>query len=172
MRFIAAGSSGGGWASNPRRRMLGTAAAVVSVLGVFAASGLSATPALASPTCVLHSLPSFVAQGNFAANNSVADIVEVGCEPSYAGRTLEVSAEQLYYRCHEHLSWSSPYPYAETSGPSVTVKLDADGNATVALWGGPECLSGETLIEAGMATAPFFTAYTRFTVEAPRVVPA
>jgi hypothetical protein len=158
--------------SDRRRRLLGAAAAtVVSVASLCAASGMSATPALASPTCVLHSLPSFVEQGDSSQSGSVADIIEVGCEPFYAGRMVEVTSNDLYTHCGEHLSWSSPYPYMPTSGPSITVKLDDDGNATVAMWGGPHCAAGEVEIQSNLPAAPFYTAEVPFDVGPPRPMP-
>jgi hypothetical protein len=150
--------------------MLGATAAVAA-LSVFAASGLSAASALASPTCVLRSLPRFVERYSPSGYGSVADIVEVGCEPTFAGDMIEVSSDELYAHCNDQLSWYSPYPYAETNGPSVTVKLDDDGNATVALRGG-ECSYGSVEIQSNMTwNPPFYTVEAPFVVEAPQPTP-
>jgi hypothetical protein len=49
------------------------------------------------------------------------------------------------------------------------VQLDDDGNATVAIWGGPSCASGESLVSAHLEEAPYTTVTTAFTVVAPKV---
>ena len=103
-------------------------------------------------------------QGAGIQQGSIADVIEVGCNPAYAGDTIRLSAEQLYARCGGKLSWSSPYPYADTTGSSTTVALDAAGEATVALWGGPSCVPGESVLMAAMEQAPFETVTTSFTV--------
>jgi hypothetical protein len=124
--------------------------------------------------CVVRALPdSFVAQGEMYGSASVADVVQVSCEPVYARAHLRVSANQLYNRCDERLSWYQPYPSASvTTGASAGVQLDNDGNATVAIVGGPSCAAGESLISAHMETAPYTTATTAFQVLAPRAGPA
>jgi hypothetical protein len=121
-----------------------------------------------TPTCVVRSLPSFTDQGEFAQAGSVADIVEVSCAPVYDGKTIKLSANELYNRCKQSLSWSSPFPYTPSEGPSFTVTLDDAGNATAALWAGPSCASGESLITAHLEEAPYETFTTAFVVLPPK----
>ncbi len=106
--------------------------------------------ASASPTgnCVIHTLPSFMDEGFGSESSSVADIVEVECEPVFAEQTVKISSQELYNRCDNHLSWSAigneADPYNPVEGASIgKVRLDDDGNATVAVWGGPSCAAGK-----------------------------
>jgi len=121
--------------------------------------------------CVVNSLPSFMDQGEFSKASSIADVVEVECEPVYAEHTIRFSSEELYSRCQHHLSWSLPYPYKPQTGSSFPVTLDNDGNATAVIWGGPSCAAGESLISAHMEQAPYLTVTTPFVVLAPRTTP-
>ena len=118
----------------------------------------------------MRTLPGFfVAQGELYGSSSVADVVEVSCEPVYARAHLRVSATELYDRCDQRLSWYQPYPSSSvTTGPTASVQLDNDGNAIVAFVGGPSCAAGESLISAHMEAAPYTTATTAFEVLAPQ----
>jgi hypothetical protein len=130
------------------------------------AAASESTPA----TCVVHSLPSFVGQGEFRLTATVADIVEVECNPNVygTGSKIKITASQLYSRCKAKLTWYVPNPFAKVENTrGVTVTLDADGNATVALLAGPECAAGESLITAHMEEEPFETFTTSFTVLPP-----
>ena len=55
-----------------------------------------------------------------------------------------------------------------SSGPSFSVELDNDGNATAIVLGGPSCAAGESLIAAHLESAPYTTVTTGFTVLPPR----
>jgi hypothetical protein len=122
------------------------------------------------PACEVHSLPSFVASGEFGEASSVADVIEVECESVYAEHFIKLSSQELYNRCDDHLSWFTISTGAgEVVGPSVRLKLDDDGNATVAAEGGPSCASGESLVSAHLEEAPYETFTTAFTVLAPKV---
>jgi hypothetical protein len=122
--------------------------------------------------CVVRTLPgSFMDQGGRYASSSVADVVEVSCEPVYDRGYVKVSATQLYDRCQKRLAWYLPYPYPNPeagSGPSYRVRLDDDGNATVVVIAGPSCAAGESLISAHLEEAPYTTATTAFAVLPPR----
>ena len=132
-------------------------------------SSLGAHPDAAEPTnCIIHSLASLTEQGEFGESSSVADVVEVECQPVYAEQNVRVSSAELYDRCAHGLTWSVPYPYEPEKGPSFSMKLDNDGNATAVLWGGPSCAAGESLISAHLETAPYTTVTTGFTVLPPR----
>ncbi len=120
-------------------------------------------------TCVVHALPSsFMDQGEFDNASSVADIVEVECEEVYAEKDVTISANELYSRCAKHLYWTEPSDFDPSSGPSTTVTLDNDGNATAIVMGGPSCAAGESLISAHLDVAPFTTVVTGFTVLPPK----
>jgi hypothetical protein len=121
--------------------------------------------------CVVRTLPaSFMDQGERYASSSVADVVEVSCEPAYDRGYVKVSATELYDRCDQRLAWYVPYPQLEAgSGPSHTVRLDDDGNATIVVVAGPSCAAGESLISAHLEEAPYTTATTAFTVLPPQV---
>jgi hypothetical protein len=151
-------------------------AVIVSAVSAFtllggtpsAQAGAASHATSTSTVCKIQSLPSFVAMGEAAQHSSVADIVRVGCQPVYAEQTVTLRAQQLYNRCNNSLSWSAPDPFAFTEGPAFTVTLDNDGNAIAALWGGPSCAAGSSLISAHLNTAPFTTVSTWFNVLAPR----
>jgi hypothetical protein len=157
-----------------QRRLVFLAALVVSMLA-FASQCLAArSPATNEPespttaACVVHSLPSFTAQGEFGTASSIADVVEVECEPQFSGAKVRLSSEQLYSRCNHDLTWSAPYGSASVSeSPSYQVTLDDDGGATAVLWGGPSCAAGESLISASLEEAPYETVTTSFAVQAP-----
>jgi len=130
-------------------------------------------------TCVVHALPSsFMDQGEFGSASSVADIIEVECEPVFAEKHVRISANELYSRCDDKLHWRSPYGNDEganewgfVTGPSFEVELDNAGNATAIVLGGPSCAAGESLISAHLQSAPFTTVTTGFTVVPPRPTP-
>jgi hypothetical protein len=156
---------------NLRGGLVGLAASSVVFLALASAPGT----ALAAPsdTCTVHSLPSFVDQGEFATSASVADVVEVECDPLLygTGSKIKVTASQLYSRCKNDLTWYVANPFSETKGRGVTIELDADGTGTVALLAGPGCAAGESLITAHEEEEPFETATTSFTVLPPLDTP-
>ena len=152
------------------------AGVVVLTASLFAGvTSASASGTSSSGTCVIHSLPSFVAQGEFEHAATVADIVEVECDPTVygTGSTVTITASQLFSRCNGKLVWFVPNSFAtnefkrEPNGLGVTVQLDADGNATVALLAGGGCAAGESLVTAHMKEKPFETVTTSFTVLPP-----
>ena len=145
-------------------RRAGVTAAILAGTCVFAASGLRASPAQAGAGCAVHSLPSFVEE----EPSNVEDIVEVGCEPAYAGDTVTVSSSQLNTRCKGDLTWSSPYPFSPVTGSGITVKLTGAANATLALWG-DSCSTGTNLITAHLEQSPFETTTTSFDVLPPEL---
>jgi hypothetical protein len=129
--------------------------------------------ALGAPTCEVRSLPSFIAQGEFTTAATVADVVEVECNPNIygTGSKIKITASQLFTRCKGRLTWYVPNPYSETGGKGVSLELDAAGNATVALIAGPGCSPGESLITAHMEEEPFETVTTSFAVLPPVTTP-
>jgi len=125
--------------------------------------------------CTVKSLPSFIAQGEYGTAASVADVIEIGCNPSEYGTGSEVVVldSQLYSRC-ETVTWYIPGPsppFAAAAGRSVRLALDADGNATVALIAGPDCQAGETLVTVHEVDEPFESFVTPFSVLPPAETP-
>ena len=124
-------------------------------------------------TCVVHALPaSFMDQGEFGSASSVADIVEVECEEVYAEQHVR-SAPTSSTAAATSALLADPVaaprrPRVQPTGPSFSVELDNDGNATAIVLGGPSCAAGESLIAAHLEVAPFTTATTGFTVLPPR----
>jgi hypothetical protein len=119
--------------------------------------------------CTVKSLKSFIAQGEFGNAGTAADVIEVSCDPfTYsAGAEVEVTASQLYDRCHD-ITWYEPNvegDYTTSSGRGVTLKLDTDGNANVGLIAGPKCMVGESLITVDELEEPYETYTTSFIVE-------
>ncbi len=153
--------------------------ATTVTLALMVAALAAATPAVAlghrahAPStpegnCEVTSVPSFLAQGFGKDASSVADVVQVRCEASLAGDKVELSSSELYSRCEHRLTWSAPNPYKPVKGPAYKVKLDAYGNATAAVFGGPGCSAGESLISARLEEAPNLTVTTMFTVDPSR----
>jgi hypothetical protein len=149
------------------RKLAGGLAVLAS--SIFLLAGTTGTAAAAEPTCVVKTLPSFTAQGEFTEASTVADIVEVNCKPSVYGfgAPVKITASQLASRCSGKLEWIEPNPFKIVKGAGIEVKLDADGNATVALRAGPGCTAGESLISAHLRAVPYETFTTSFTVLPP-----
>jgi hypothetical protein len=148
-----------------RRNLLAGLMALVVSLFLLTGTALAGSD---PPACVVHSLKTFTASGEFGEASSVADVVEVECESVYAEHFVKVSSQELYNRCDDKLNWATYF--AGVIGPSISkVKLDDDGNATVVVWGGPSCASGESLVSAHLEEAPYTTVTTGFTVLAPKV---
>jgi hypothetical protein len=139
------------------------------LVGTASARGTAAVTTTTSDTCVVNSLPSFTAQGEFGTSATVADIIEVECDPTVYGTEskIKITASQLFSRCKGKLTWFVPNPYTRSEGRGVTVALDADGNATVAVLTGPGCEAGESLVSAHMEEEPFETFTTGFSVLPP-----
>jgi hypothetical protein len=149
--------------------LVALASSLFLLVGTASARGTAAVTTTTSNTCVIHSLPSFTAQGEFATTATVADIIEVECDPTVYGTEskIKITASQLFSRCKGKLTWFVPNPYSRSEGRGVTVTLDADGNATVAVLTGPSCQAGESLVSAHMEEEPFETFTTGFSVLPP-----
>ncbi len=159
------------------RRNLGAGLMVLAssfmlMAGVASAHGTPAGESGSTGSCTVVSLPSFVAQGEYGYAASVADVVEVSCNPyTYGtGQEVTVTAAQLYNRCH-HMLWDVPNNeenHVEPQyGPSVHLHLDADGNATASLIAGPNCMPGESLVTLDENESPYETFTTSFMVTPP-----
>jgi hypothetical protein len=145
---------------------------------VTAFAATSAHAAAANPgRCIIKSLPSFTESGektpagHFPGSipSSITDIVEVECDPTYAGTLVEFASQELVDRCHGIL-WTSTTIGAtlEPSANTITVPLDNDGAATVALLPSGPCAPGESLITADLLSPPNTTVATGFTILPPR----
>jgi len=151
------------------RKLGGGLVALAGSLSLLVGLAMPGTALAAPSTCVVHSLPSFTAQGEFGTAAEVADVVEVECDPTVygTGSKIKLVASQLFSRCKGEVTWYVPNPFSVSEGRGVTVELDADGNATAALIAGPGCAAGESLVTAHMEEEPFETSTTSFTVLPP-----
>jgi hypothetical protein len=166
------------------RRKLGVGLMVLAIGLLLMAGTASARGSLTKPlavggeeagTCqIKNAQDSFVAQGEFDNEATVADVIEVGCDPfEYGtGSTVTVIASQLFSRCGGDISWYVPNTYGgdeweHYSGRSTELSLDADGNATVALIAGPHCQAGGSLVSVHEDEEPFETFTTEFSVLPP-----
>ncbi len=141
--------------------------------GTASAHGSAKALGTEGSTCAVHSLPSFVAQGEFGNQATAADVIEVECNPFLygTGSKVTVIASQLYSRCNSDISWYIPNPYGVSYGRSVELTLDADGNATVALIAGPQCQAGESLVSVHQDEGEYNSYTTSFTVLPPNDTP-
>jgi hypothetical protein len=164
------------------RRSLGAGLAVLAA-SLFLLAGTasarttgSAAPAVAKSgtSCVVNSLPNFIAQGEFGNGPSVADIVEIHCNPAVYGTesTLTVEDPQLFSSCKGNLTWFEPNPFKEAKKKiGIEVEVDVDGNATVAVLGGPGCTVGETFVTVHQNEFPFESFFAGFNVKTAQVTP-
>jgi hypothetical protein len=145
-------------------------------------AGPQSGAAAEAASCVIHSLPSMMREGELANVGEVGDIVEVECDSAVIipGTKVEIEDSQLYSRCGGKVTWVDPNEFAtgelkEEKGRSITVEVDGEGNATVALVAGPNCSVGGTVVAAhtqaggGNKLVESFSA--AFAVESARVTP-
>jgi len=144
--------------------------AALLLLGMLTQAGTASAATFTAP-CSLSSVSSFVDQGELGEASSIADVLELQCEKVYAGVRVRFTANPLYFRCQRKLEWSTPTPYTPVSGSGYSVKLDGNGRAVVAVWGGPGCATGESLLSAHMEAPPYTTVTTKFTIEGPMATP-
>ena len=148
--------------------LLAIASSMLLMAGTASAHGTASAQAAEGTTCAVHSLPSFVAQGEFEHQASVADVIEVECNPFVygTGSQVTVTASQLYSRCGSEIEWIG-IQGEPISARSFQMTLDADGNATVGLIAGPNCQAGESLISLHMDEGEYNSYTTSFTVLPP-----
>jgi hypothetical protein len=146
------------------------ASSLLLLVGTASAHSGSLQQSSSSTTgCTVVSLSKFMAQGEFSESATVGDVIEVSCDPHVysAGEEVEVTASQLYSRCHT-INWYKPNENGEdvivSNSRSVNLKLDVNGNANVGLIAGPKCMVGESLITVDEVSAPFETYTTNFQV--------
>jgi hypothetical protein len=119
--------------------------------------------------CVIHSNPSQVESGEGpTGHSSIADIIQVECQPIYSEAYVMIDATQLSNACQGTLSWAAP-PFApgHEGDAQFEVQLDNDGNAIAAVWGGPSCAPSTDRISASLEAPPFTTVATSFTILPP-----
>ncbi|HXQ60897.1 MAG TPA: hypothetical protein VN796_01115 [Acidimicrobiales bacterium] len=100
-------------------------------------------------------------------------VVEVETLQSFAGDEVTISSQQLLNSCAPgtvQFVTNSRGAGPEFFSDAISVAIDADGNATVALYA-VDCAPGTDLIEADLATAPYLTATSVLTVLPPAVTP-
>jgi hypothetical protein len=89
--------------------------------------------------------------------SEVRAVVQVETSPLFFNDEVTISSLQLANVCGGTVLFGSLQPGAVYSFDSVEVLLDADGNATVSLYG-LDCSPGNSLIEADLVAAPYLTA--------------
>jgi hypothetical protein len=103
--------------------------------------------------------------------SQIRAVVEVETLPSFAGDNVTIASSQLDASC-TNLQFVANRGSA-TPGffdHNITVALDDDGNATVALYA-TDCPPGMSVIEADLDVAPFLTALATLTTLPPVVTP-
>jgi hypothetical protein len=125
--------------------------------------------------CKIESLPGFTAQGEFTTTSTVADVIQVECNPEIYGTKAKITigAFQVWSRCGRRAIWFVPNNpiggFRREEGSQIEVELDPDGNATVALLAGPNCTVGsDNLITVHTQQAPFESFTTGFAVMVPK----
>lgn len=159
--------------------LAGAVALVIPLMGMSAAQAATAGPSTPTykPNCIITPAPSsFVETGLGATASSVAFVLQVECKPVFGEATVEINAQQLSNVCHGTLSWYSATGTGGTApatgtGPTFSVVLDDDGNATAVVWGGPSCAATRDLITADLTVAPYTTARTHVTILPPETTP-
>ncbi len=128
----------------------------------------------AGEECVVHTLPgSFMDMGESLRGgpdnaSSVVDIVEVECNPEYAGARVIVADQELEARCADGIEWMIPPSDIPSFGAEArAATLDNDGNALFVVFGS-RCAKGETLVTADLEAGKHPTAITTFSVEPPK----
>jgi len=145
---------------------------------MFLLAGTAAAAESEGEVCKIESLPGFTAQGEFGTTATVADVIQVECNPEIYGTKakLTIEAFQVWTRCERKVTWFVPNNpltgYRRVEGQKVEVELDPDGNATVALLAGPNCSIGsDNLITVHTQQSPFESFATSFAILVPQVTP-
>jgi hypothetical protein len=145
------------------------AVAFIPLISTVPAHAASTTNNKKPAVCVIHSNPSQVESGNGPSqHSSIADIIQVECQPVYSEAWVMIDATQLSNACRGTLSWAAPPWGPGNEGDSqFEVQLDNDGNAIAAVWGGPSCAPSTSRISASLEAPPFSTVATSFTILPP-----
>lgn len=119
--------------------------------------------------------------GEFGAASSIAVILEVECEATYAERKVRIASNELWAKCNKKLKWLEPGTVGHTElgpikmpeaglneGKEFLAELDDDGNVTVAIFGGPSCAAeGGALVTVDLEGGA--TTTTEITITEPEV---
>jgi hypothetical protein len=103
--------------------------------------------------------------------SEIRAVVQVETSPSLAGAVVSIDSSQLAAACGGAILFGSQQPGATYSSSGVQLVLDADGNATVSLYG-LDCAPGTSVIEADLTVAPFTSALGSVIAAPPSVTPA
>ena len=98
----------------------------------------------------------------------VEAVVQVSTTELLAGAHVNISSIELDSSCRGGVTFTSiaPGATAPTTSDPIQVTLDGDGNAAV-MMNGYECDAGTSLLEADLASTPFYTALTTIDVLPP-----
>jgi hypothetical protein len=136
----------------------------VAAVGMFIpAVGAATTASASGPTITVSVTPNPLVE---TGSSDVNAVVQVESLPSLAGTSVNISSIQLQNTCAAVYFYSIASGTLRSGNP-ITVKLDNEGNATVLL-SGTECDPGNQVIEADLATTPYWSATTKLHVEAPK----
>jgi hypothetical protein len=156
------------------------AAATIPLVGLSAGvASAKAAPKAKTPSITVTASPNPVVETD---TSNFWDIVQVEAKgPASPGDTVTISSTELFSNCDGATAFVSLEGGTAIAGNplggldfgfegdgTVTVPLDNDGNATVALIGF-QCSPGEDLVEASENTVPYKTATTRLIVSPPAV---
>jgi len=107
-----------------------------------------------------------VETGNSPASgeSDVFAVFYVETDPVYAEQSVQIDADQLFYRCLGGITWISNQ--GSFAGPTATATLDNDGNAVFA-FSGSSCAAGssDVLADVLAGTNPTYT--STYTIDAP-----
>jgi hypothetical protein len=95
-------------------------------------------------------------------------VVQVETSPSFAGDAVDLISTQFAASCHSTAWLTFAGPHQKPSPTSIILTLDNDGNAQAAMQGF-NCAPGQSVVEADLAVAPFYTALGTLTVAPPAV---
>lgn len=138
--------------------------------------GTGGTPPTPPPLSVTVS-PGSAAQPLVETGQSeVYAVVEVETSSSFAGDTVNISSSQLDAVCAGGITFETlqgrgvPTTAPITSAHEISVVLDDDGNATVVV-DGSDCAPGDSVIEADLTVAPYYTGLATLYADPPDVTP-
>lgn len=128
-----------------------------------------AVPDFGGPGCIVRAASSSVVDN--AENSSLADVIEVECEPADAGAKVRISSDELNSKCHDSLKWAAAVEgsFGAPNTNSVNVELGMNGNAAAVAYA-EDCMAGEVEVSAELLGVHKFTATTTLTVEPPQVL--
>ena len=135
---------------------------------------------VAPETCSVNTLPaSSWTRASSATSSSVADIIEVECEPVYAEQPRPDQRQRALQPLHEKLHWTNPHrnqPEKNISGFTSGAELQSDARQRRQRDRdrdrGPSCAAGESLVSAHLTKPPYTTVTTGFTCSPPKPTPA